>query len=267
MTVNGVCQEPKKDAKTAAGTWSDYKLTEQCAASATYTGKAGCIAFNGNAVWDAIKPFTGVILILVGGLMTFAGAKFLFQLVSAVVTLVVTIVFYLVVSNLFFGLKTTAGPKIGLLVAALLLGIGAAFLSYKLTIKFAIPIVAGVGGGFGFKLVSNLAGIRNEYAAIGILVLGICAGAYLGYKLNEFVRTIGTAFLGSYILIRGAGFFFGGFPEAGDVKNVDMSEVKAHDKIVWYFVGFIAFFIAGSVVQYKLFHHDEDLKAQQEEMF
>ena len=104
MTVNGICQEPAKDAKTTAGVWSDYKLANECSASVTYTGKAGCVAFNGNAVWDAIKPFTGVILILVGGLMTFAGAKFLFQLVSAVVTLVVTIVFYLTVSNLFFGL-------------------------------------------------------------------------------------------------------------------------------------------------------------------
>jgi Zn-dependent protease len=104
MTVNAICQEPAKDAKTSAGVWSDYKLTEDCAASVTYTGKAGCVAFNGDAVWDAIKPFTGVILILVGGLMTFAGAKFLFQLVSAVVTLVVTIVFYLTISNLFFGL-------------------------------------------------------------------------------------------------------------------------------------------------------------------
>lgn len=259
MTINGVCDE-----KSTSAAWTDYKLDGDCGASVTYTGKQGCVAFNGNAVWDAIKPFSGVLLILVGGLMTFAGAKFLFQLVSAVVTLVTTILFYLVVSNLFFTVKTGAGLKIGLIVVALLLGLGAAYLSYKLTIRFAIPIVAGAGGAFGFKLISNLAGIRNEYAVIAILVVGIVVGAYAGFKLNEFVRTIGTAFLGSYILIRGAGFFFGGFPEGAD--DVKVHEIKAHDKIVWYFVGFVVCFIAGSVVQYKLFHHDEDLKKRDEEI-
>lgn len=145
--------------------------------------------------------------------MTFAGAKFLFQLLSAFVTLVATILFYLIISNIFFGVKTQAGWKIGLIIVAIGVGLGAAYISYKLTSKFAIPIIAGGAGGFGFKLISNVAGIRNEYAAIGILFLGILAGVYLGYKLNEFVKTFGTAFLGSYILIRGAGFFFGGFPE------------------------------------------------------
>ena len=164
-----------------------------------------------------IKPFTGVILILVGGLMTFAGAKFLFQLVSAFVTLITSIVFYLVISNVFFDAKTAAWLRIITLIIALAAGLGAAFLSYKLSIKFAIPIIAGAGGAFGFKLISNVAGIRNEYAAIAFLIVGVAAGVYLGMKLNVFVKTIGTAFLGSYILTRGAGFFFGGFPSAGSV--------------------------------------------------
>jgi hypothetical protein len=253
MTINGVC-----DDKSTKAVWSDYKLDGECGASVTYTGKQGCVAFNGNAVWNAIKPFSGVLLILVGGLMTFAGCKFLFQLVSAVVTLVTTILFYLIVSNLFFTIKTGAGLKIGLLVVAIALGLGAAYISYKLTTKYAIPIVAAAAGGFGFKLITNVAGLRNEYAVIAVLVLGVIVGAYVGVKLNEFVRTIGTAFLGSYILIRGAGFFFGGFPDGAD--DVDVKGLKVHDKIVWYFVGFVVFFIAGSVVQYKLFHHDEDLK-------
>lgn len=238
---------------------------DSCKASVTYTGKSGCVAFNGNATWNAIAPFFSIILILVGGVMTFAGAKFLFQLVSAIVTLITTIVFYLLVSNIFFDLKTGAGYKIGLMIVALALGLGAAWFSYKFTIRFAIPIVAAVGGGFGFKLLSNLAGIRNEYAVIGVLVLGAVAGAFVGYKLNEFVRTIGTAFLGSYIFIRGTGLIFGGFPEGA--SDVNVHELKGHDKIVWYFVGFVVMFIAGSVVQYKLFHHDEELKKQQDDVF
>merc|ERR1712195_131813 len=236
MTINGVC-----DAKDTKGIWSDHAFDGSCTASVTYTGAAGCVKFNGNAVWEAIKPFSGVILILIGGIMTFYGAKFLFQLVSAFVTLITTAISYLIISNCFFGLETGAGPKIGLMIAAILLGLGAAYASCKFTTKWAVSIVAGAAGGFGFKLLGNLAGVRNEYAVIGILMAGIIAG--------------------SYILIRGAGFFFGGFPdEASDVTNVNVHELKGHDKIVWYFVSFIVFFIAGSVVQYKLFHHDDELK-------
>lgn len=87
-------------------------------------------------------------------------------------------------------------------------------------------------------------------------------GLYVGKKFNVFVRTIGTAFLGSYILMRGCGFIFGGFPnEADDLKNV-----KANDMIVYYFLGFIVSFSAGSFVQWRLFH-DEAHEVDKEDNF
>tara|TARA_B110001450_G_C17618465_1_gene480214 strand:+ start:348 stop:1511 length:1164 start_codon:yes stop_codon:yes gene_type:complete len=253
FTMNGIC-----DATAKTGTWSDYTNTADCAASVTYTGVEGCPKFDGNAFMDAVKPFTGVILILVGGLMTFAGAKFLFQLVSAFVTGITFIVFYSICSNLFFDAKTAAWMKVIVLILALALGVAAAYFSYKLTTKFAIPIVAGAGGAFGFKLITNVAGIRNEYAALAIMIVGIAVGVFLGMKLNFYVKTIGTAFLGSYMFTRGLGYVFGGFPEVGDVKK--LHEIKGHDKILYYFLGFIALFIAGSVVQYKLFHVEGEEK-------
>lgn len=260
FTINGVC-----DDKDSIGKWSETSKGT-CNAEVTYTGKSGCVFVNGLALYHSIEPFMGFIFVVIGGLMTFAGAKFLFQLVSAVVTLIVTTVFYLFVSNLFFTLTTGTGLKVGLLIAAIGLGLGAAYLSYRFTVRWAVPIVAGAGGAFGFKLLSNLAEIRNEYAVISILILGAVGGVFIGIKLNEFVRTIGTAFLGSYILIRGFGFFFGGFPEGA--SDVNVHKIKGDDKIVFYFIGFVTAFVAGSVVQYKLFHHDEELKkAQEEDMF
>ena len=250
FTMHGVCDETSK-----ADVWSDYTFDGSCAASVTYTGKSGCIAFNGNAFLDAIKPYTGVLMILIGGLMTFAGAHFLFQLVSTFVAMITTIVLYLIISNLFFGNKTAAWLKVIVLLLALAVGSGAFYFSYKFGQRFAIPIVAGAGGAFGFKLISNVAGVRNEYAAIAVLVAGVVAGVFIGIKFNFYVKTIGTAFLGAYIFTRGAGFFFGGFPEAGDVKKMHKG-VKPDDKILYYFIGFIVLFIAGAVVQYKLFHSE-----------
>jgi hypothetical protein len=100
--MTGVC-----DLIETAGTWTDYKLDGDCAASVTYTGKSGCVAFDGYTFIASIKPFSGAILILVGGLMTFAGAKFLFQLVSAFVTMITSIVFYTLCSNILFDAQTT----------------------------------------------------------------------------------------------------------------------------------------------------------------
>ena len=261
-TINGVCEE-----KDTVGKWSDHKVSDdQCSAQSTYTGKSGCVFVNGLALYHSIEPFMGFVFVVIGGLMTFAGAKFLFQLVSAVVTLIVSTFFYFFISNLFFGLTTGTGLKVGLLIAALALGLGAAFVSFKLTVKFAVPIVAGAGGAFGFKLLSKLVGINNEYAVIAILIIGAVAGVFIGYKLNNFVRTFGTAFLGSYILIRGFGFFFGGFPDGAN--DVNVHKIKGDDKIVFYFIGFVVAFIAGSVVQYKLFHDENhDHEKEQEDMF
>lgn len=97
------------------------------------------------------------------------------------------------------------------------------------------------------------------------MVSGIVAGVFIGIKFNFYVKTIGTAFLGAYIFIRGSGFFFGGFPEAGDVKNIH--EIKGDDKIIYYFLGFITLFIAGAVVQYKLFHKEIEDEEKEDDTF
>ena len=91
---------------------------------------------------------------------------------------------------------------------------------------------------------------------------GVCIGIYV--LTNKFIKTIGTAFLGSYILTRGVGFIFGGFPNVGDV--VTMQAFKDHDRILWYLLGFIVFFIAGSIVQWRLFYGNAELEAKHDEM-
>jgi len=112
--------------------------------------------------------------------MTFAGAKFLYKLVAAVACAVVFIVFYLIVSNLFFNDETKAWIKYGIMFLAFLLGLGGGFFAYKFASTIAVPTISGIGGAFGFKLLANVAGVRHEYAVLAILVAGFIAGAALG---------------------------------------------------------------------------------------
>lgn len=125
FTTRGIC-----DQKATTPVYSDYK-SEGCTAEVTVTSHAGCVALDGDAFFEAIEPYMGVIGILIGGLMTFAGAKFLFQLVAAFIGCFVTVVVYGVISNFFFGLKTGTGPKVGLLCVAIALGAGASYAGYK----------------------------------------------------------------------------------------------------------------------------------------
>lgn len=72
--INCVCD---KKAKTPV--WSEHTYDPSaCKASVTVTHYSGCVVFDGEAFFKAIEPYMGVIGILVGGIMTFAGAKFLF---------------------------------------------------------------------------------------------------------------------------------------------------------------------------------------------
>lgn len=158
FTTNGICD---KNAKTPV--YSDYKASG-CTAEVTVTSDAGCIALDGEAFFKAIEPFLGVIFILIGGLMTFAGAKFLLILVSAFIGGFVTIAFYGVISNFFFGLKTGSGAKIGLLCAALALGIGASYAGYKFAEAWAVSIVAAGAGAMGVKLLFSVVGLMNKWA-------------------------------------------------------------------------------------------------------
>lgn len=145
------------------------------------------------------------------------------------------------------------------MVLALALAGAATFFGYKFAKAWGVSVIAALGGAMGFKLLLSVCGVMNVWAQLAGVIAGAVAGAYLGRKFNVFVRTVGTAFLGSYILMRGCGFVFGGFPNgASDLKNI-----HANNKVVYYFLGFLVAFIAGSLVQYKLFH--EDAKKASEE--
>ena len=76
------------------------------------------------------------------------------------------------------------------------------------------------------------------------MILGGGLGFYAGLRLEVYVKTIGTAFLGSYILMRGFGFLFGGFPNSAS----DMKNAHKNNKVLFYMLGFIATFVAGSVL-------------------
>lgn len=75
--------------------------------------------------------FLGVILIVLGVLMCFAGSKFLFIALAGIIFVGVTMVSAVILFNLFSA-TASGGIKIGVFVGCVVLGCAASYFTYVL---------------------------------------------------------------------------------------------------------------------------------------
>lgn len=216
-----------------------------------------------SAVLTAIGPFLGVIAIVFGALMTYAGAKFLFIVLSLVVAGVGSFVSFILIFNLFIPVTASKGVVGGAIALCLVLGLVLVFLTYKITTRAAVPFLAGFCGLFAARALYGLTGLHIPVVRILFFVAGFAICAYFGHKAQGHVKTIGTAFIGSNIIIGGVSMYAGNL----DLPN-DPNALKNVPTAFWYYVfGWVFLFVSGSVVQKRLFadlekeedaFHDED---------
>ena len=213
FTINAYCADNNS-------TNNEFSLVSQseCAAEAKYTGPEGCKTrtIDLEKYMSAIAPFIGAILIVFGGIMTFAGAKFFFQVFAALVSLLVAAILFLASYNWFLPETTGKGLLVGVLFVCSIIGMVAGYFAYKSGQKFAVPLLgAWVGIAVGLSLI-RVVGVNSKAASAGVAIVGAFAGAFLGHKLNRLIRSLGTAIIGSYLLIRGIATYAGGYPSMTD---------------------------------------------------
>jgi len=183
-----------------------------------------------------IAPFAGAIFIVVGLVMAFAGAKFLFIVISLCLGLFISAILFLVTYGLFIDPTSPKAKTITivLLVVSVITSIIIMVLSYKITYKFAVPAVAGLAGALAGYMLYNVSGIGNKvdkgaiWIQLAFAVVGGAVGLFVGKKLQFYVKTIGTAFIGAVMIILGVSFYLGHLvPNKGD----------PYSKYVWGYVG------------------------------
>jgi hypothetical protein len=185
--------------------------------------------------------------------MTFAGAKFLVFVVAVLVGILVDVVLFMLSYNLFFANDTKAGVTIGVLVFTTLVGIVAAIFAHKLAKNWAVSIIAAWAGiAIGITLI-KVFGVENTMVSLVTAILFAVLGFYLGKKLNKFVKTAGTAIIGSFLLVRGVGSYLGGYPGMSFGEDVQGGNVEWTPAILGYVGGTIVLAIVGSIVQNRLF--------------
>lgn len=104
------------------------------------------------------------------------------------------------------------GPLVGVSVAGIVLGVLAAYYLTVLIDKFALPILAAACA--GIMIFVTLGQIKKIPKAVLYLTVALGAGLgfYFANKVQKFIKSAGTAIIGSFLLFRGIGNYVGNFP-------------------------------------------------------
>ena len=200
---------------------------------------------------------------MIGLAFTFAGAKFLIQGFSALVFLLTTSIVFLIGYNLL-PLTSSMGLLVGVFLLAALIGIAVAYFSFKFAQDWAVCLLAAWGGIVLALIICKIVGVTSPTVELVVVIVGALVCGYLGKQMNKFIRSLGTAFVGAFLLVRGIAFYAGGYPDEVDQFNPE--EVKENTAVLAYLIGLIVTTIVGTLVQLYVFRDegkdDDDYMAQ-----
>jgi len=217
----------------------------------------GCPIFTANALiqWmEQYKFIVGPSFIGLGIFIGLLGFKLFRATLFLILTLVVTFLCMFVCYSTFLNDNTAAWVGWTVLGVSVVLGLIGGYLMIQLE-KPAAAILAGWGG-FMIGLLLNesvvfLAGSVWVFWVVNV----VCAliGAILGFLLFEWAVCFGTAFIGSYLTMRGISLMAGGFPNIYLViKSLENGDIDSFDAVFYaYFGGIIVMTIVCSILQYK----------------
>lgn len=239
----------------------------------TATHRGGC-SWNSAKSLEGLKKFSGAVLIIVGAIMAFIGARFIIWVLGFLIFAAIQGIFFTVSYSAGFvdpyalyrsSIEDGSTAAVAVIIA--LLGVVLGCVAAKYLINFAalhlVPILAFVCGSLiGFMLTATLP-LDGDLIYVKILLDGACGGvaAYFSYRANQYIKTVGTAVIGSFMLFKGIGTIRGDFPRLLDnIQSgaIDQSELdKAMDgdlgdRATLYLVGTVLVSIIGSYVQLKI---------------
>ena len=253
VTINGVCDETAKAKSTLVAS-----TPGTCTETILFTGKEACATeIPMQKALAALGPFYGVLLILVGGLMCFAGRKFIFQVLGAVIGFVAFAVLFGLSYAMFLPVDVSTGLLAGVIVVCVILGGLISWGTFKFTKAYTVQILAGVAGAVIFVMLGKMAKLHKAYFTYIFAILGAGLGVFLGNKFHKVVKSVATALIGSYLLVWGIGQYAPGYPGNLNIKVVAKNP-DANMEAIGYLAGFVVLAIAGFIVQMKKFRDEEE---------
>ena len=165
-----------------------------------------------------LEPYSWIFSLIAGVFFTFFGARFIFQVFGAMVGITASVSVFLLTYNLFIQTQHFALVKqVGLLVASLIVGVYLGKGFYIFSKEWSIPLICTLTG-FVLSLVVG------EYIELTSPTIQILFSILVGIIFKELaqcyqgrVKRYGTAFVGSFCLMKSIGTFVGGYPDEDTV--------------------------------------------------
>lgn len=149
--------------------------------------------------------------------MTFFGTKFLFYIFGAIIGLIVAGIVFGFVYAIVLPVDAEIGLTAGVIAVSVVVGGLVAYFTQSLTRKFTVPILGAAAGIFAFLMLSKVVGLKGIYDIV-MAVAGAIIGWWLAFKFNTIIRALGTATVGAFLVVRGAGCYLPGFPSGTDIS-------------------------------------------------
>jgi hypothetical protein len=211
------------DTKDVNNVFDKIDDSDPCNPIVHMTSPAGCARFEATAYIKFLveNPWAlGIAFIVLGAIMCFRGKRFLDKVLMSIGFIAgFSAIMYIgsmigMLNYLDHDKKGSIAMFIVTLLVAVLVGVLCAWAIMKSKV---IGIVAiGAFGGYMIGTIAYTAIITLFWvSSIGAIVCGAVGGiigGVLSYKLYESVTMILTAFMGSYLFVRGVSMFLGGYP-------------------------------------------------------
>ena len=210
------------------------------------------------------KYLTCAVLVLIGAFFAFAGGKYIIPTAVIIGGVFFTLIILLIVFNLFtITSATTVWIIIGVsFLIGLFLG-GLLSKAVKLLVLIVGAFVGYCAGNFVYEVALRY--INTNPDTLYWIVIGVCVVicCIIAHFLFMKALAIGTAIIGGYLIIRGASFVIGHYPNESQmidlIKHKEWEQLKEiKDNYVYIYYGaWILILIIDTLVQFHLIGKDD----------
>ena len=212
-----------------------------------YTGQKGCPVVDVSMV-KKLQDFTGPICLILGILLTFIGSKFIIVTISVLIFLAIVVTVFIAAVNFHIvqldGNDDAMAYMIGTVVFGVIIGLVVSILVAKFAKKYAVPVLAAWSGATICMMILSPIKLHNLVKFLIIFFVAVIS-IVIGLKFNRKIKALGTAIIGSGILMFGIGNYAGGFPMLFKMSDI---EIEQFHEVNYGYIGYLTGFIVMSTI-------------------
>jgi len=172
-----------------------------------------------------LQDFTGPICLILGILLTFIGSKFIIVTISVLIFLAIVVTVFIAAVNFHIvqldGNDDAMAYMIGTVVFGVIVGLVVSILVAKFAKKYAVPVLAAWSGATICMMILSPIKLHNLVKFLIIFFVAVIS-IVIGLKFNRKIKALGTAIIGSGILMFGIGNYAGGFPMLFKMSDIEI---------------------------------------------